>query len=140
MTEKLDRSNYASWLYKMHQYLLGHGYWSYVDRANVATPDATHTYPMTWEQVTSRVMCRFTSSVIDQLLSHIRDVKMPKEAWTNLRKVFHCQHHGQKASTQAGVDQCPTEGHVVADFTARIKEICDSLASMNATIEEDEMV
>jgi hypothetical protein len=25
-TEKLDRTNYASWSYKMHQYLLGHGY------------------------------------------------------------------------------------------------------------------
>ena len=25
-TEKLDRSNDASWSYKMHQYLLGHGY------------------------------------------------------------------------------------------------------------------
>ena len=33
-TEKLDRNNYASWSYKMHQYLLGHGYWSYVDGAN----------------------------------------------------------------------------------------------------------
>ena len=32
--EKLDRNNYASWSYKMHQYLLGHGYWSYVDGAN----------------------------------------------------------------------------------------------------------
>ena len=25
-TEKLDKINYASWSYKMHQYLLGHGY------------------------------------------------------------------------------------------------------------------
>ena len=30
-TEKLDRSNYTSWSYKMHQYLLGHAYWSHVD-------------------------------------------------------------------------------------------------------------
>ena len=26
LTEKIDRSNYASWSYKMHQYLVGHGY------------------------------------------------------------------------------------------------------------------
>ena len=38
-TEKLDRTNYASWSYKMHQYLLGHGYWSYVDGANDTAPD-----------------------------------------------------------------------------------------------------
>ena len=40
-TEKLDRSNYASWSYKMHQYLLGHGYWSYVDGDNDLVLDAT---------------------------------------------------------------------------------------------------
>ena len=29
-TEKLDRSNYTSWEYKMHEYILGHGYWCYI--------------------------------------------------------------------------------------------------------------
>ena len=59
-TEKLDRSNYASWSYNMHQYLLGHGYWSYVDGANDVVLDATHREPTAWEQATSRVMCCFT--------------------------------------------------------------------------------
>ena len=40
--EKLDRSNYASWAYKMHQYLLGHGYWRYVEGANDASLEPTH--------------------------------------------------------------------------------------------------
>ena len=41
-TKKLNRSNYASWSYKMHQYLLGHEYWSCVEGANDVTPDSTH--------------------------------------------------------------------------------------------------
>ena len=41
-TEKLDKSNNASWSYTMHEYLLGHKYWSYVEGANDATPDLTH--------------------------------------------------------------------------------------------------
>ena len=41
-TDKLNRNNYVSWSYKMHQYLLGHGYWSYVDGANDAAPESTH--------------------------------------------------------------------------------------------------
>ena len=40
LTEKLDRTNYASWSYKMHQYMLGHGYWSYVEGANDAAPES----------------------------------------------------------------------------------------------------
>ena len=41
-TEKLDQSNDASWSLKMHQYLLGHCYWSYVEGANVVVPEPTH--------------------------------------------------------------------------------------------------
>ena len=40
--EKLERSNYSSWLYKMHQYLFGHDYWSYVDGTNDTTPNVAH--------------------------------------------------------------------------------------------------
>ena len=32
-SEKLDRNNFASWEYKMHQYLVGQGYWSYIKGA-----------------------------------------------------------------------------------------------------------
>ena len=49
LTEKLDRSNYASWSYKMHQYLLEHGYWSYVDESNDATPELIHRDFPDWE-------------------------------------------------------------------------------------------
>ena len=48
-TEKLDRNNYASWSYKMHQYLLGHEYWSYVDGANHTAPDSTNRDFPSWE-------------------------------------------------------------------------------------------
>ena len=44
-TEKLDRTNYASWSYKMHQYLLGHGYWSYFEGANDRTRIGTQRLP-----------------------------------------------------------------------------------------------
>ena len=126
-TEKLDRSNYASWSYKMHQHLLEHGYWSSVDGANDTSLDATHWDPSAWEQAASRVMYCFACTVSDRLLSHIRDAKTPKEAWTNLKKVLTPSNARQKDMS-------------VANYTTHIKEICDSLASINVTIEEDDMV
>ena len=87
-TEKLDRNNYASWFYKMHQYLLGHGYWSYVDGANDTAPDSTHRDFLTWEQSVSRVLYCFASCVDGQLLRYIRDTKTLKDAWGNLKKIF----------------------------------------------------
>ena len=54
-TEKLDRSNYASWSYKMHQYLLGPGYSSYMEGASVVAPNSAHKDFPVWEQAASRV-------------------------------------------------------------------------------------
>ena len=79
-TEKLDRSNYASWSYKMHQYLLRHKYWSYVEGANVAASDSAHKDFLTWEQGGSRLLYCFVSCVHNQMLGYIRDAKSSKEA------------------------------------------------------------
>ena len=53
-TEKLDRTNYTSWEYKMHQYLVGQGYWSYIQGAHENQPDSTHANYPAWEQAASR--------------------------------------------------------------------------------------
>ena len=67
-TEKLDRSNYASWSYKIHQYLLGHGYWSYVEGANVTMLDSAHKDIPIWGQGASRVLYYIASCVHEQML------------------------------------------------------------------------
>mgnify|MGYP006970522917 CR=1 FL=1 len=38
-TEKLDRNNFASWVYKMNQYLVKQGYWGYIDGAQAIKPN-----------------------------------------------------------------------------------------------------
>mgnify|MGYP000506438161 FL=1 len=98
------QGNYASWSYKIHQYLLGHSYWSYVEGANDTTPESTHRDFPAWEQSESRVLYCFTSCVGEQLLSYIRDVKTPKGAWENPA----CMHHSQEASVLTGVEQPTT--------------------------------
>ena len=44
-TKKLDNTNFASWEYKMHQYLVGQGYWSYIEGAHENQPNLTHVEP-----------------------------------------------------------------------------------------------
>ena len=87
-TEKLDKTNYASWSYKMHEYLLGHSYWSYVEGANDTAPKPTHRDFPAWEQSAGKVLYCFTSCVGEQLLSYVRDAQTPMGAWENLKKIF----------------------------------------------------
>ena len=77
LTQELDRHNYASWKYEMHQSLVGQVYW------NLVNPN----YPM-WQQGTSQEIYCLATYLQDHMLSYIRDVKAPKEAWQNLRKIF----------------------------------------------------
>ena len=86
--EKLDRTNFASWEYKMHQYLVGQGYWSYFKGAHENQPNSTHADYPAWEQAASRVLYCLASCVHDHMPGYIRDSKTPKEAWEKLKKIF----------------------------------------------------
>ena len=87
-SEKLDRNNFASWEYKMHQYLVGQGYWSYIKGAQEIQPDPKNVDYSTWEQAASRVMYCLATCVHDHMLGYIREAKTPKEVRENLKKIF----------------------------------------------------
>ena len=63
-------------------------------------------------------------------LSYIRDARTPKDASTTTRKL-------QLRQELSNVRQRDLS---VADYTSKIKDICDSLASIDVNIEECKMV
>jgi hypothetical protein len=140
LTEKLDRTNYASWSYKMHQYLLGLGFWSYVDDANDTVPDPTDAGFVAWEKSASRVMYYFASYVGEQLLCYIRDAGMPKAAWENLKKIFVASTTARKLQLRQELSNLRQQDLSVADYTLKINEICNSLALIDVNIDESEKV
>ena len=139
-TEKLDRTNYVSWSYKMHQYLFGHGYWSYVEGASDATPESTHRDFPAWEQSASRVLYCFASCVGEQLLSYFRDAKTPKAARENLKKIFAASTTTRKLQHRQGLNSIQLKDMLVTKYTTKIKDICNALGSINLTVDEDKMV
>ena len=120
--------------------MLGHGYWSYVDEANDIAPDSTHRDFPAWEQSASRVLYSFASRVGDQLLRYIRDAKTPKDAWGNLKKIFAASTTTRKLQLRQDLSNLRQRDLSVADYTSKIKDICDSLASIDVNVEEGEMV
>ena len=86
--EKLDRTIFASWEYKMDQYIVRQGYWSYIPGAHETQPNPTHVDYLAWEQAASRVLYWLASFVHDHMLSYIQESKTPKEVWGNLKKRF----------------------------------------------------
>ena len=139
-TEKLDRNNFASWEYKMHQYLVGQGYWSYIEGANTDQPGLETPAYATWEQAASRVLYCLATCVHDHMLCYIRDAKTPNEAWENLKKIFTSSTSARKLQLRQELNNAQQRDMSATDYTAKIKSICDSLGSINVNIDDDEMV
>ena len=93
-----------------------------------------------WEQSASRVLYCFASCVGEQLLSYVRDAQTPKGAWENLKKIFAASTTARKLQLRQELSNLQQRDLLVADYTSKIKDICDSLAPIEVNIEESEMV
>ena len=76
----------------------------------------------------------------EQLLSYVRDAQTPKGAWENLKKIFAASTTARKLQLRQELSNLRQRNLSVADYTSKIKDICDSLASIEVNIEESEMV
>ena len=76
----------------------------------------------------------------DQLLSYIRDAKTSKDAWGSLKKIFAASTTVRKLQLRQELSNVRQRDMSVVDYTSKIKEIYDSLGSMNVMVEENEMV
>ena len=121
----------------MNQYLVGQGYWSYINGAQENKPEITNAnYPM-WDQGASWVMYCLETCVHDHMLSHIRDAKTPKKAWENLKKIFAANTTTRKLQLWQELNNIQQKDMSVSDYTAKIKSFCDSLGSINVNVDED---
>ena len=88
----------------------------------------------------SWVMYCLATCVHDHMLSHIREAKMPKEAWKNLKKFFAANTTACKLQLRQELNNICQKDMSVSDYTCKIKNICDSLSSIKINIKEEEMV
>ena len=65
---------------------------------------------------------------------------MPKEAWGNLKKIFAASTTNRKLQLRQELSNVRQRDMLMVDYASMIKDICDSLTSINLTVEEDEMM
>ena len=74
----------------------------------------------------------------DKFLSYIRDARTPKDAWGNLKKIFAASTTTRKLQPRQDLSNVRQRDMSVSDYTSKIKDICDSLASIDVNAEEGE--
>ncbi|KAH6555712.1 hypothetical protein KP509_1Z234100 [Ceratopteris richardii] len=93
MSDKLDKNNFHAWRFRMTNFLMGKGYWKYIEGENENAPqlpernrtaDQLRAYEE-WNQGARNVMYWLSVSIHDSMIGNILDAQTPKEAWNSLK-------------------------------------------------------
>ncbi|KAH7286102.1 hypothetical protein KP509_33G058500 [Ceratopteris richardii] len=95
-SDKLDKNNFHAWRFRMTNFLMGKGYWKYIEGENEnalqlpernRTADQVRAYEE-WNQGARKIMYWLSVSIHDNMIGHIQDAKTPKEAWNSLVTLY----------------------------------------------------
>ena len=67
-------------------------------------------------------------------------MKALTKAWKNLKKIFAASTTTRKLQLRQELNNIQQGDMSVTDYTLRIKDLCDSLGSINVTVDDDEIV
>ena len=87
--KKLNNNNYNTWTTCMMFYLQGQDLWKVVGGSEITPPeeDANGTL-CNWKIKANKTMHALKTTTKEEMLEHIRDNKMPKEAWDTFVTLF----------------------------------------------------
>jgi hypothetical protein len=74
------------------------------------------------------------------MLGHIQEAQSPKEAWDNLVSLFVVNTKARKLQLKTELNTLEKGKMAVNEYALRIKSICESLASINVKVEDDDKV
>lgn len=79
-------------------------------------------------------------SIQDITIGHIQDAVSLKEAWDILVKMFATNTKAQKIQLKNELHTIKQKNMFVNDYALNIKSICEALASINVTMDDDNKV
>lgn len=147
-SEKLDKNNFHAWKFRMTNFLMGKGYWEYIEGDQEDAPELPETNATAarvkafkeWNQGARKVMYWLSVSIHDSMIGHIQDATSPKEAWNSLVSMDTTNTKARKLQLKNELNTVKKENLSINDYTLKIKGICESLASIGVMVEDDDKV
>ena len=148
VSDKLDKNNFHAWKFRMTNFLMGKGFWEYIDGDQEEAPELPTHNPTAaeikaykdWNQGSRKVMYWLSVSVQDTMIGHIQDASSPKEAWDSLLSLDTTNTKARKLQLKDELNTVKKENLSINDYTLKIKGICESLASIGVSVDDDDKV
>ncbi|MCO5558086.1 hypothetical protein L7F22_011662 [Adiantum nelumboides] len=141
VSDKLDKNNFHVWKFKMTNFLMGKGYWDYIDGNQEDMPKLPDVNPtaeqikafIDWNQGARKVMYWLSISVHDTMIGHIQDATAPKKAWDRLVSVDTTNTKARKIQLKNELNTVKKENLSINDYTLKIK-VRRTLRYVSATL------
>lgn len=85
--KKLNNQNYNTWSTCIESYLQGQDLWEVVGGTEVTQP-TTEDVVRKWKIKAGKAMFALKTTIEEEMLEHIRDIKTPKEVWDTFITLF----------------------------------------------------
>ena len=127
---------------------MGKGYWEYIEGEHeeaLVIPEENTTVAhikafKDWNQGARKVLHWLSISIQDSMIGHIQDAMSPKEAWDILVQMFAKNTRARKIQLKNELNTVERKNMSINDYTLKIKSICESLASINVTVDDDDKI
>ncbi|MCO5569886.1 hypothetical protein L7F22_023600 [Adiantum nelumboides] len=148
VSDKLDQNRFLEGKFRMTNFLMGKGYWDYIDGNQEEMPELPDENPTAdqikvfkdWNQGARKVMYWLFVSVQDTMIVHIQDATSPKQAWDRLVSFDTTNTKARKIQLKNELNTVKKENLSINDYTLKIKGIVESLASIGVQVEDGDKI
>ncbi|MCO5553994.1 hypothetical protein L7F22_007520 [Adiantum nelumboides] len=143
--DKLDKNNFHAWKFRMTNFLMGKGYWDYIDGNQEDMPDLPDVNPTAeqikvfkdWNQGARKVMYWLSTSVQNTMIGHIQDATSLKQAWYKLVSIDTTNTKARKIQLENELNTVKNENLSINDYTLKIKDLVPMLIAKEKNLGED---
>jgi len=127
---------------------MGKGVWEYVEGELEEPPEVPETDAgaaeikalKDWKQGARMVLHWLAISVSETMIGHIQDAQTPAEAWQSLMQTFQTNTKARKLQLKQELHTVEKKDMTINEYTLKIKGIAESLASINVSVDDDDLV
>ena len=141
--KKLNHTNYNTWSTCMMSYMQGQDLLEVVNESETLQPEAEDTNGTLrkWKIKVGKALFTLKTTIDDDMLEHIKDVKTPKEAWDTFAKLFSKKNDTRLQLLESELLSIAQRNMTVAQYFHKVKSLCHEISELDpqAPIQEARM-
>ncbi|KAE8727767.1 tir-nbs resistance protein [Hibiscus syriacus] len=133
--KKLNNKNYNTWATCMESYLQGQDLWEVVSGGEVTQPAAADANGnlRKWKIKAGKMMFSLKTTIEEEILEHIRDAKIPKEAWDTFVTLFSKKNDTRLQLLENELLSMAQRDMTIAQYFHKVKLICREILELDLT-------